>query len=74
MNFFSLVSNLFKNYSDMCEMKTVLVSVCLILLVTASFCMYWIYTEKNVGENSKIKSQKPLENYYKKYCLNVGEC
>ena len=58
----------------MCEMKTVLVSVCLIVLVTASFCMYWVYPEKNVGQYSEIKNQNPCENEYKKYCLNGGEC
>ena len=41
----------------MCEMKTSLVSVCLILLVTSSFCMYWVYPEKNVGQYSEIKIQ-----------------
>ena len=41
----------------MCEMKTSLLSVCLILLVTASFCMYWVYPEKNVRQYSEIKIQ-----------------
>ena len=58
----------------MCEMKTVLVSVCLILLVTASFCMYWVYPDENVGQYSEIKIQGPCEIEYKKYCLNDGEC
>ena len=58
----------------MCEVKTILVSVCLILLVTASFCMYWVYPEKTVRQYSEIKFQKPCENEYKKYCLNGGEC
>ena len=58
----------------MCEMRTVLVSVCLIVLVTASFCMYWVYPENNVGQYSEIKIQNPCENEYKKYCLNGGEC
>ena len=58
----------------MCEMKTVLVSVCLIVLVTASFCMYWVYPEKNLGQNSENKIQNPCKNEYKKYCLNGGEC
>ena len=57
----------------MCEMKTDLVSVCLILLLTASFCMYWVYRERNAGQNSEIKFQNPWENEYKKYCLNGGE-
>ena len=58
----------------MCEMKTVLLSVCLILLVTASFCKYWVYPEQNVGQHSEIKIQNRWENGYKKYCLNGGEC
>ena len=58
----------------MCEMKTVLVSVCLILLVTTSFCMYWVYPEKNVGQCSEIKFQNPCRNEYKKCCLNGGDC
>ena len=48
------------------EMKTVLVSICLILLVTASFCMYWVYAEKNVGQNSEITVQITCRNEYKK--------
>ena len=58
----------------MCEMKTVLMSVCLMSLVTASFCMYWVYPEKNVGQYSEFKIQNPGENEYKKFCLNGGEC
>ena len=58
----------------MCEMKTALVSVCLILLVTAIFCMYWVYLEKNVGQYREIKNQNPWANEYKKFCLNGGEC
>ena len=48
----------------MCQMKTVLMSVRLILLVTASFCMYWVYPEKNVGHYSEIKIQNRCENEY----------
>ena len=57
----------------MCEIKTVPVSVCLNLLVTACFCMYWVCLEKKVGQNSEIKIQSPCANEYKKYCLNGGE-
>ena len=39
-------------------MKIILVSVCLNLLVTASFCMYWVYPEENVAQYSEIKNQK----------------
>ena len=57
----------------MWEMKTVLVSVCLILLATASFCMYWVYPVENVGQNSEIKIQNSCENEYKKSCFRGGE-
>ena len=55
-------------------MKTVLVSVCLIFLVRASFCMYWVYPAKKVRQYSEIKIQNPCENEYKKYCLNGDAC
>ena len=58
----------------MCEMKTLLVSDGLISLVTASFCMYSVYSEKNAGQYSEIKIQNPCENEYKKFCLSSGEC
>ena len=58
----------------MCEKKTVLVSLSLILLVTASFCMYGVYPEKKLGQYSVIKIQNHCDNEYKKYCLNGGEC
>ena len=58
----------------MCEMKTVLVSLCLTLLVTASFCMYCVYPEKKMGLYSEVKYQNHCEIEYKKYCLNGGEC
>ena len=57
----------------MCEMKSILVSVCLAFLVTESFCMYWLYSEKTVGQCSEIKIQNPRETENKKYCLNRGE-
>ena len=58
----------------MCEIKTVLVSICLILLVTASLCIYRAYPERKVGDNRKIEGQGPCENEYKQFCLNEGEC
>ena len=58
----------------MCQMKTVLMSVRLILLVTANFCMYWVYPEINVGHYSEIKFHKLCKNEYKKYCLNGDQC
>ena len=58
----------------MCETKAVVVSISIILLVTASFYIYQAQTKNKVGHHSKIKSQGPCENEYKKYCLNGGEC
>ena len=58
----------------MWETKTVLVSLSIILLVAANFCIYEVHTEKKVGHHSKIKSQSPCKNKDKKYCLNSGEC
>ena len=58
----------------MCEIKAVVVSISIILLVAASFCIYQPQTENKVGHHSKIKSQGPCENEYMKYCLNGGEC
>ena len=58
----------------MCEVKTILVSVCLVLLVTASFCIYQVYPEKKLAQRSKIEGQSPCENEYKKSCLNGGDC
>ena len=58
----------------MCETKAVVVSISLCLLVAASFRINQAYTENKVGHHSKIKSQGPCENEYKKYCLNGGKC
>ena len=58
----------------MCETKAVVVSISLFLLVAEGFCIYQAQTENKVGHHSKIKSQSPCENEYKKYCLNGGEC
>ena len=58
----------------MCEIKAVVVSISIILLVAASFCISQAQTENKLGHHSKIKSQGPCENEYKKYCLNGGEC
>ena len=58
----------------MCETKAVVVSKSLILLVAASFCIYQAQTENKVGHHSKIKSQGPCENEYKKFFFNGGEC
>ena len=62
-----------KNQSDMCETKDVVVSLTIISLVAANFCIYEAHAENKVGDHSKIKSQGPCENEYKKYYLNSGE-
>ena len=58
----------------MCEIKAVVVSRSIFLLVAASFWIYQPQTENKVGHHSKIKIRGPCENEYKKYCLNGGEC
>ena len=58
----------------MCETKAVVESISFNLVIAASFCIYQAQTENEVGHHSKIKSQGPCENEYKKYCLNGGEC
>ena len=58
----------------MCETKAGVVSISFISLVAASFCIYQAHTENKVGRHSKIKSQGPCKNEYKKDCLNGGEC
>ena len=58
----------------MCETKAVVVSISLILLVAAIFCIYQAHTENKMGGHSEIKSESPCEKEYKKYCMNEGEC
>ena len=58
----------------MFETKAVLVSISLVLLVAASFCLYQAHTEDKVGHHSEVKSQGPCENEYKKFCLKGSEC
>ena len=58
----------------MCETKAVVVSISLILLVAASFCISQAQTENKVGHHSQIKCESPFGKKYKKYCLNDGEC
>ena len=59
---FHFIITFFKNWSDMCEVKAVVASISIILLVAASFCIYQAQTENKVGHHSKIKSQGPCEN------------
>ena len=58
----------------MCETKAVVLSISLILLVAASFCIYQAHTENKVGQHTEIKSESPCEKEFKKYCMNGGEC
>ena len=58
----------------MCETKAVVVSISIILLVAASFCIYQAHTENKTGQHREIKSESPCEKEYKKYCMNGGEC
>ena len=57
----------------MCEIKTVLIVVAL-LLAAFGFCTYQINSEKKVGHHTEIKSECPCEKQCKKFCLNGGEC
>ena len=58
----------------MCETKAVVVSISLILLVAASFCIYQAHTENKVGQHREIKIESLCEKECKKYCKNGGEC
>ena len=58
----------------MCETKAAVVSISIFLLAPASFCTYQAHAENTLEHNSKIKSQGPRENEYKKFGLNGGEC
>ena len=58
----------------MCETKAVVVSLSIILLVAANFCIYQAHRENKKGHHSKIKSQGTCQNEYKNYCFNGGEC
>ena len=71
---FHFIITFSKNWSDTCETKAVVTSISLILLVSASFCIYQAETGNKVGHRSKVTSQGLCENVYKKYCLNGGEC
>ena len=58
----------------MCDTGATVVSKTLFSLVAGNFCIYQAHTEIKVGHHSKMKSQGPCENEYKKYCLKGGEC
>ena len=56
----------------MCQNKTTLLSVCLILLLTASFCLYQVYPEKKVGQHSEIRNKFLAKTSAR--TLNVFKC
>ena len=58
----------------MSETKAIVVSISLILLVAASFCIYQAHTENKMGQHREIKNESSCEKEYKKYCLNGGDC
>ena len=57
----------------MCEIKIVSV-VAVLPLAAAGIYTYQLNSETKVGQHSEIKSERPCENEYKKYCMNGGEC
>ena len=73
INVFHFIKTFFKNQSDMCEIKTVIL-VAALLLAATGFCIYQAISEKKVGQHSEIKSEGAWKKEYKKYCLNGGEC
>ena len=56
----------------MCEIKIVIIVAA--LLLAAGFGIYQVNSDKKVGHHSEIKSERPCEKEYKKYCLNGDEC
>ena len=73
VNVFHLIITLFKNYSDMCEIKTILL-VAALLLAATGFCINQVNSEKKVGHHSEIKCGSYCEKKYKNICLNGDEC
>ena len=71
INVFRLIKTFSKNWSDMCEVKTVLIVAALLLAATV---VYIYQANPKVGHYSEIKSESPCEKEYKKYCLKGGEC
>ena len=60
-----------KNYSDMREIKNVLI-VAVLLLAAVGFYTYQV--NPKVGQHREIKSESPCEKEYKKFSMNGGEC
>ena len=63
---FHLIINVFKKYSNMCGIKTVL-TVAALLLAAFGFCKYQVTLEKKMGHHSGIKSGSPRKKEYKKH-------
>ena len=66
---FDFIITFFKNKSDMCETKTVLI-VAALLLAATGFCIYQV--NPKVEHHSEIKNESPCEKEYKTYCLTVA--
>ena len=71
---FHFIIFFFRNYLGMCATKTVPVSLSLIFLVAASFCIYQAHAENKVGHHSQINCQGLCENGCQKFRVNGGEC
>ena len=57
----------------MCQTKTILVSLPIILIVASIFCIHRTHTEKKEGHHSEMKTKGPCENEFKIFCLNCGQ-
>ena len=55
----------------MCEIKIDIIVAALLLAATGFFIFQ---VKPKVGHHSEIKSERPWEKEYKKYCLNGGQC
>ena len=62
----NFIVTFFKDQSDMCEFKTVLINAALLLAATG-FCIHQANSERKVGHCSKIKSESPCEKEYKSF-------
>ena len=73
MKMFHSIIFLSKNRSDLCETKTILVSLSINSLVAHFSRIYKVHTENKVGHHSGIESQSPCGNEYRNFRLNC-EC
>ena len=74
INVFHFIKFFFKNQSDLCETKTVLVFLSIFAIVALSFSICQACLEKKWGQYSNLKSQGPCKIENKKDCLKGGEC